>query len=396
MTKGIQLLRKDQFYDISMKTGLSLKDVQNKIQTIRKVFKEKGKKAQCFHGKGLISLAFPNDLNYEKKNNTNPDEPIVKIYKGVLYEGTLDKSTLGAVSNSLIQIIHKEYGPDITATFIDSVQFITNNWLLIDGFSIGIGDCLVQDPKKSEEISDVIKKCLIEAETIKNTTSHAGIREVRIIAALSKAKDIGLRIAKDSLDQNNNFLSTVKSGSKGDYFNVAQITGLLGQQNLLGQRVNPVLNNGKRTLPHYPFENLSIEMEYESRGFIDSSFITGLNPKQFYFHAMSGREGCCDTAMNTAVSGYIQRRIVKLTEDIKVQYDGTCRDTIGSTYQLAYGEDGINPCSTVKVGKNQEIVDIQSLTNKLNIKYEDSLKRPSKKQKTTSKDLNEIFAEMSL
>ena len=294
MTKGIQLLRKDQFYDISMKTGLSLKDVQNKIQTIRKVFKEKGKKAQCFHGKGLISLAFPNDLNYEKKNNTNPDEPIVKIYKGVLYEGTLDKSTLGAVFNSLIQIIHKEYGPDITATFIDSVQFITNNWLLIDGFSIGIGDCLVQDPKKSEEISDVIKKCLIEAETIKNTTSHAGIREVRIIAALSKAKDIGLRIAKDSLDQNNNFLSTVKSGSKGDYFNVAQITGLLGQQNLLGQRVNPVLNNGKRTLPHYPFENLSIEMEYESRGFIDSSFITGLNPKQFYFHAMSGREGCCD------------------------------------------------------------------------------------------------------
>jgi DNA-directed RNA polymerase beta' subunit len=294
MTKGIQLLRKDQFYDISMKTGLSLKDVQNKIQTIRKVFKEKGKKAQCFHGKGLISLAFPNDLNYEKKNNTNPDEPIVKIYKGVLYEGTLDKSTLGAVSNSLIQIIHKEYGPDITATFIDSVQFITNNWLLIDGFSIGIGDCLVQDPKKSEEISDVIKKCLIEAETIKNTTSHPGIREVRITAALSKAKDIGLKIAKDALDQNNNFLSTVKSGSKGDYFNVAQITGLLGQQNLLGQRVNPVLNNGKRTLPHYPFENLSIEMEYESRGFIDSSFIVGLNPKQFYMHAMSGREGCCD------------------------------------------------------------------------------------------------------
>ena len=83
--------------------------------------------------------------------------------------------------------------------------------------------------------------------------------------------------------------------------------------------------------------------------------------------------------MNTAVSGYIQRRIVKLTEDIKVQYDGTCRDTIGSTYQLAYGEDGINPCATVKVGNSQELVDIQSLANKLNIKHEDGLKRPSKK-----------------
>ena len=294
MTKGIQIVRKDQFYDISLKTGLSIADIQHKIQMIRKVFKEKGKKAQCFHGKGLISLAFPNDLNYEKKNNVNPNEPTVKIYKGVLYEGTLDKRTLGAVTNSLIQIIHKEYGPDTTASFIDSVQFISNSWLVIDGFSIGIGDCLVKDEKKTEEINDVIKKCLIEAETIKTTTTHPGIKEVRITGALSKAKDIGLRIAKDSLDPNNNFLSTVKSGSKGDYFNICQVTGLLGQQNLMGQRVNPVLNNGKRTLPHYPFEDLPIEMEYESRGFIDSSFIVGLNARQFYMHAMSGREGCCD------------------------------------------------------------------------------------------------------
>ena len=47
--------------------------------------------------------------------------------------------------------------------------------------------------------------------------------------------------------------------------------------------------------------------------------------------------------MNTATSGYIQRKIVKLTEDIKVQYDGTIRDAIGSIYQLAYGEKGAPP-----------------------------------------------------
>jgi DNA-directed RNA polymerase beta' subunit len=82
--------------------------------------------------------------------------------------------------------------------------------------------------------------------------------------------------------------------------------------------------------------------------------------------------------MNTSVSGYIQRRIVKLTEDIKVQYDGTCRDTIGSTYQLAYGEDGINPCATIKVGNTQELVDIQSLVTKLNIKHEDNCKKIKK------------------
>ena len=44
------------------------------------------------------------------------------------------------------------------------------------------------------------------------------------INALNKAKDIGLKIAKDALDKNNNFLSTVNSGSKGDFFNITQIT----------------------------------------------------------------------------------------------------------------------------------------------------------------------------
>ncbi len=87
--------------------------------------------------------------------------------------------------------------------------------------------------------------------------------------------------------------------------------------------------------------------------------------------------------MNTATSGYIQRRIVKLTEDIKVNYDNTTRDAIGSIYQVAYGEDGINPTTTVKVGKDQEICDISSIVNKLNIKHEDGLnkKKPTKKSK---------------
>ncbi len=79
----------------------------------------------------------------------------------------------------------------------------------------------------------------------------------------------------------------------------------MGQQNLLGQRVPPVLNHNTRTLPHYPSGSLPLEIEYESRGFIASSFIKGLNPKEFYFHAMSGREGICDTAMGKLLAQVI-------------------------------------------------------------------------------------------
>ena len=370
MTLGVQEIRKDQFFDISLKTNLNITEVMDKIQHIRKILKQKNKKIQCFNGKGLISLILPNDLIYEKKNNADPNEPILKIFRGVLYEGALDKSVLGSTHNSLIQTIYKEYNADMASVFIDNIQFITNSWLLINSFSIGIEDCMVRGEKQIKEIENVVKKCYIEAERIKKTTSHQGVREMRIVSSLSKAKDIGLRIAKESLSKENNFLSTVGSGSKGDFFNIAQITGLLGQQNLKGQRVQPVLNNGKRTLPHYPFENLTIEDEYESRGFIASSFITGLNPHEFFFHAMSGREGVSDTAMGTSSTGYIQRKIIKMTEDIKIQYDGTVRDMTGKIYEMAYGENMLDPVNTIKVNGDQEVCDISRLVEKLNMNYE--------------------------
>jgi DNA-directed RNA polymerase beta' subunit len=275
----------------------------------------------------------------------------------------------------LIHVIFKEYGSDAAAEFINNMQFVTNNWLLIKGFSVGLEDCMISDITKEAEIKSVVDKCIMEAEAIKSNTTHPGIREMRINSALNKARDVGLKIAKDALKQDNNFLSTVRSGSKGDFFNIAQITGLLGQQNLKGQRMPLLLNNGKRTLVHYPFENMSPEQEYESRGFISSSFIKGLNPRELYFHSMSGREGVSDTALGTALSGYMQRRIIKLTEDIKVMYDGSVRDVNNRIYQTAYNDSGVDPTMTVRIGNEQSICDIGRLVEKLNLKYTESKKK---------------------
>jgi DNA-directed RNA polymerase beta' subunit len=374
MTLGMVKITRDQFFNVSNKLELE-EPFLDRVEHIKKVLKEKGKNTYCFTGKGLISLFLPKDLIYEKKNDADTNEPCVKIDKGVLYEGTFDKSVLGSSHNSLIQVINKEYGPASACHFIDCIHFVTNEWNLIKLFTVGLGDCLISSQSKQDEINNVINKCYIEGDGIKTTTNHDGIREMRVNAALGKAKDVGLRIAKESFSENNNFLSTVKSGSKGDFFNIAQITGLLGQQNLKGFRVPLYLNNGRRSLPHYPFENMTSEMEYESRGFVASSFINGLNPREFYFHAMSGREGISDTAMGTATSGYMQRRIIKLTEDIKIQSDNSVRDTSGHIYQLVYGENGFDPTCTVKVKGDQEMCDISRMVDKLNMEEEASMKK---------------------
>jgi DNA-directed RNA polymerase II subunit RPB1 len=387
MTQGNKKLTKGQFFNIAMKfpsapwsntktPHMTSQDILTRMQHIRRIMQEKGKKAQCYSGRGLVSLFLPDDFIYEKRNDKDPEEPVVRIWRGVLYEGTLDKSIIGASNNAIHQILNKEYGADIASFFIDCMQFAANNYLLIDGFSVGLGDCLISNEAneagvtKTEQIRDVIQKCYIEAEGIKQTTMHPNIREIRINAALNKAKDIGLRIAKEALDTDNNFLSTVHSGSKGDFFNIAQITGLLGQQNLKGRRIPLFLNNGQRSLPHYPFGELPPEMAYESRGFIDRGFLRGLNPRQFYFHAMSGREGISDTAMGTATSGYMQHRIVKLTEDMMVQADGTVRDIPGKIYQMHYGENGLDPCCTVSVKGQQEMCDVSRIAARLNMLHE--------------------------
>lgn len=389
MTNGIQTMTKAHFFNISMYGDIRGRPLWNphKIKIISRVLKKMGKQQQIYTGHSLFSLLLPEDFNYEKKNNINIQEPVVKIYRGVLYEGTLDKSIVGASNNSIIQILNKEYGIGVTSDFISNVQFISNKWLLINGFSIGLEDCLIKSERKKNDIQDQISKCYIEAKGIENTTQNPGIREIRVTASLSKAKDIGMRIAKESMKEENNLLKTVLPGSKGDFFNISQLTGLMGQQNIMHKRVMKQLNNGKRSLPHYPFEGLSKEEEYESRGFIHNSLTHGINPKEFFFHSMAGREGIIKTAMSTALSGYMQRRIIKICEDLQIQYDGSVRDISGKTYQFVYGNTGIDPRKTVKVEGKQQACDITRMVSRLNLQYEivNERKEENKYQKKNRK-----------
>ena len=98
-------------------------------------------------------------------------------------------------------------------------------------------------------------------------------------------------------------------------------------------------------IEHYPIiRNLMILPK--PRGFVESSFISGLTPEELFFHAMGGRVGLIDTAVKTSQTGYIQRRLIKGLEDLKVEYDMTVRNNKQKIVQFKYGDDGID---TVRV-----------------------------------------------
>lgn len=127
------------------------------------------------------------------------------------------------------------------------------------------------------------------------------------------------------------------SGARGSMLNLTQMSTCVGQQSVRGERITR--GYGERTLPHFKRGDLGAA----AKGFIKSSYKTGLSPTEFFFHAIGGREGLVDTAVRTSQSGYLQRRLINALQDLEVKYDGTVRDTRGLIVQFKYGEDGIDP-----------------------------------------------------
>lgn len=314
--------------------------------------------APAYYARDLFCYILPSDFSVSL--------PTLTIKNGRIESGYFSKASLGSTKSSIIRLLCLEYGKETAADFIDNIQFLSHAWLELNPFSIGMNDCLVTNSESLTEIKQSVQKYFVEASVVRRTVASGQVREAKINIALNKAKDLGLRIATESLDPNNKIKDTVTSGSKGDFFNIAQITGLLGQQNLSNARPVPTLTNKSRTLIHYPHVITNTNQRYESRGFIQSGFLEGLNPKEAMFHAMSGREGMINTAMKTATSGYIQRSCTKLNEDLKVAYDGTVRDARNGIYQFAYGNTGFDPSLVTNTPNGVIPVDVQRLCARLN------------------------------
>jgi DNA-directed RNA polymerase beta' subunit len=334
-----QTLEKDQFFDLLM-TINKTENVSQRMDEINQTLTDCGIKSCIFNGKGVLSFLFPYDFDY---TNLKVD---LTIKNGVFLHGTLEKN----VVSQIIKIIYKDYGKIVVSEFIDNIQFMTNKYLLEEGFTINALDCL-KNKNVSKDIRLLSNSAFTKASALKEITINPYIREQKILGTFNSCTDQSMKKSKDALTPCNNFKVTEESGSKGSIFNICQITSMLGQQTIDGKRVYGLI---------HPQDN-----EFKNRGFIESSFVEGLSPREFIHHAMAGRKGVIDTALLTSVSGYGQRQGVKLNEDIKIYPDYTVRDVNGRLYQYIFGEMGYDPSQTIMIDGNQTICDIQRLVERL-------------------------------
>jgi DNA-directed RNA polymerase II subunit RPB1 len=283
-------------------------------------------------------------------DNMSTSNNVLEIQNGEYIRGQLNKGVMGSKTKGLLQRVCNDSGNYASADFIDNIQNIVTDYMKKSSFSVGISD-IVLNSKASNSIVKIIEdKANNAAEIIdsvqlglfENTSGRSAqdAFESQIKSVFDKCRSESGRVGLDSLSQQNRFTSMVQAGSKGSDLNLTFMMACLGQQDIDGKRIPYGFDN--RTLPHFnKFDDTGI-----ARGFIENSYINGLSATELFFHAMGGRIGLIDTAVKTAVTGYIQRRLVKGLEDLMVHYDMTVRTNKGRVVQFICGDDNFD---TVKV-----------------------------------------------
>ncbi|KAI1372952.1 beta and beta-prime subunits of DNA dependent RNA-polymerase [Hypoxylon crocopeplum] len=262
--------------------------------------------------------------------------------------GRMDKSTVGAgKKESIFYVILRDFGPDAAITAMNRLAKLCARMLTNRGFSIGIGD-VYPSPALTEKKQALVNEAyeasdvLIEQFNTNKLEKAAGCSmeetlENKISGTLSKVRQAAGDYCIQTLSKNNAPWIMASSGSKGSNINVAQMVAVVGQQIIGGQRVADGFQD--RTLPHFHKNT----RQAPAKGFVRNSFYTGLTPTEFLFHAISGREGLVDTAVKTAETGYMSRRLMKSLEDLSTQYDDTVRTSGGGVVQFQFGADKLDP-----------------------------------------------------
>jgi len=301
-------------------------------------------KREKLTGSEIFSALLPNDFNFIRYNKEG--NVILDIKNGELIKGYIDKNTIGQNNGELIREFYRKHGQDKTIDLLGNIFKLGIRVLLKYGFSTGINDTDI--PKEAwSKINSMVRKAYNDVEDYKIEYQKGRIDrlpgktsletfEVRAMEILNKVRSkIGDTVI-EYVDEENPTILMSESGAKGSTLNFVQMSSCIGQQALGGKRINKGYRN--RTLSHFK-EN---DIGPNARGFVSNCFKSGISPREYFFHAMTGRDGLMDTALRTPKSGYLYRRLANALQDLKVEYDQTVRNATGEIVQFKYGEDSID------------------------------------------------------
>ncbi|MBW3581497.1 MAG: DNA-directed RNA polymerase subunit A' [Euryarchaeota archaeon] len=327
------------------------------------------------YGKDMFSCILPKGINLRFRSNACPpgisDEEaierdyLVDIVDGELLSGAIDERAIGAFKGVLLEKIARDLGNAEAALFLDRVTKLGTGYITMRGFTTSIDDEDIPD-EAQRDIATKIQRAerqidaLVESYNLwqdpavsPKEKEERGLQalpgrsleetlELEIMKVTAQTRDGAGETASHFLGMDNPAVIMARCGARGSMLNLSQMAGCVGQQAVRGERIHRGYQ--QRTLPHFKRGDLGAS----AKGFVASSYKTGLSPTEYFFHSMGGREGLVDTAVRTSRSGYMQRRLINALEDLKVEADNTVRNTAGTIIQFTYGEDGVDPSRSVR------------------------------------------------
>ena len=320
---------------VSLLTSMGIDDVKFNKDTVT--------------GQELVSVLFPDDFDFrgsKKQVGKGGKEEFLVIKKGKIISGVIDDKSIGEDNGELIREFYRKYGKDLTLSLMGNLFRLGIKVLLKHGFTTSVADTdipenIVETVYATIEGSYKEVDKLIEQyeqgklEELPGKTNRETL-ETRILELLNKVRNKVGTIVAAYPNEENPTIMMAKAGAKGNILNFTQMSGCVGQQALGGKRIEKGFMN--RTLSLFKADDLGPL----AHGFIKSSFKRGLNPVEFFFHAMTGRDALMDTALRTPKSGYLYRRLANALQDLKIEYDQTVRNANNKIIQFKYGDDGID------------------------------------------------------
>ncbi|MGN7471773.1 DNA-directed RNA polymerase subunit beta' [Brevibacillus sp. SAFN-007a] len=285
-------------------------------------------------GKVIFNEIFPPELPYinvpTKANLQNmvPDEYFIfekgvnipEFIKKLPDPGAVKKGFLGTI----ISECFRRFGTMKTSMILDKIKELGFTYSTKAGITIAVADIAVPGKKK-----DILEEADQKVATVMTQFRRGLITEDerydRVISIWSKAKDEVTDVLMKSMDKFNAIFMMANSGARG---NVSQITQLAGMRGLMANPSGRIIE-----LP------------------IKSNFREGLTVLEYFISTHGARKGLADTALRTADSGYLTRRLVDVAQDVIVREKDCGTDKGIRVTAIKDGREEIEKLSDRLVGR---------------------------------------------
>lgn len=246
---------------------------------VKKDESDRGKLVESTVGRFIFNESIPQDLGYVDRNK----DP---------YSLEIDRLVTKKMLGDIIDRTFRKHGNTITATVLDKIKEMGFHYSTIGAITIGVSDINVPDAKV-EMIKEAEQKVLEYERKYRRGILTDDERYENVIKIWNKTTEDVTEELMNNLDELNNLYIMSKSGARGSRNQIKQLAGMRGlMANAVGQTVE---------IP------------------VKSNFREGLSVLEFFISTTGARKGLADTALRTADSGYLTRRLADVSQDVIVK-----------------------------------------------------------------------------